>query len=915
MNKKLISGLASVLLVFSFLIFPGRGLAQTTDPAVQALMVQIQALLATIQRLQAQLAALQGGQTQGQSQEKYMQVTGGVGPVVNINPSQKFAINDKVQSTFDLNVRVAPGGSAVAVVPPHTKGTIAGGPQQGGVYWWWQVNYDNGSSGYSVGDFLEKIDVLGGETTGNKAPVLTTDAFVSPTSVGANDSNWWRLEGTDPEGGSVIYKVEWGDGTSDFYTLASGQSAPARHIFSSVGNFQLKLTATDQAGASASRLISVNVIDGGKTLSQPSTKFKIGDTAQATDNINVRTYASGVPSGVQPVGAKATVVGGPVWSIVGSWWWNLDYQTGVDGWSAEDWLTKTGTSVVTNTCGDINADGVINQTDVTALVSHIFSGASVPAGVNPDLNGDGVADVFDQIALSNYLGGQGLAPTCVAVPVVPPVTPTSTSSITVLSPNGGEIALIGQRLPVKWTSSLPSNSSVAIYLEFLKDNQVIKEVKVGTAYNWVGTAGNFDTIIPPRLYVQNDTIDLNSYPDMRYKVKVVSTENGVDTNVYDFSDSVFSAIAPPALRGSLAITFPNNGERLEAGKTYDITWLAKDPNRVVTMYLVDLNQNQTFPNPPHFLSQINYSNVNGSTQTPSNLGKYSWTVPSYLRGIGRYKILIEYDPIGYPVNELAWPYAYDESDQAFSIVASGAGVATCGDINADGVINQADVTALINYIFSGASVPVGVNPDLNGDGSPDVFDQIALSNYLAGQAPAPTCVTPIRQNLSPTINSMTGPTSLVAQQSGTWTVLASDPNNDFLYYSVTWGDGGENAQQAGPTFLHTYGAAGTYPARFTVNDGKGGVTKSDVTVIVSTPTLSLACGDINADGLINAADVTVYQNYIFSGGTVLTGVKTDLNGDGQPDVFDLNVLIDRIYSNGPAPTCGVPYHGTAAGTN
>ena len=374
MNKKIVGGLVLGVLVVSFLMFPGRGLAEVADSAVQALQTQIRALLDQAEQLQARLAALQGGQTA--TGQNGGQASGGVGPVANVDPSQKFVANDKVQSTFDLNVRATPGGNAVAVVPPHTKGTITGGPQQAGAYWWWQVNYDNGASGYSVGDFLEKIDVLSGETSGNKAPILTEDAFVSPTSVGVNDRNWWRLEGTDLEGGSITYKVEWGDGTSDTYTLVSGGSVAAYHAFSSAGNFQLKLTATDQAGASVSRLIAVGVINGSSVFNQPSTKFKIGDTVQATDNINVRTYPSGVPLGVQLVGAKATVVGGPVWSIVGGWWWNLNYENGVDGWSSEDWLMMkveggSDPSIETPAASVLNSIG--NQLNaVSALLNQIL---------------------------------------------------------------------------------------------------------------------------------------------------------------------------------------------------------------------------------------------------------------------------------------------------------------------------------------------------------------------------------------------------------------------------------------------------------------------------------------------------------------------------------------------------------------
>src|SRR3989344_4535571 len=74
-----------------------------------------------------------------------------------------------------------------------------------------------------------------------------------------------------------------------------------------------------------------------------STKFQIGDFVQTTANLNVRSTANGTLVGTAPKGTQGTVVGGPV--VAGGLnWWNINYSSGADGWSAENYLIKISTN-------------------------------------------------------------------------------------------------------------------------------------------------------------------------------------------------------------------------------------------------------------------------------------------------------------------------------------------------------------------------------------------------------------------------------------------------------------------------------------------------------------------------------------------------------------------------------------------
>lgn len=103
---------------------------------------------------------------------------------------------------------------------------------------------------------------------------------------------------------------------------------------------------------------------------------------------------------------------------------------------------------------------------------------------------------------------------------------------------------------------------------------------------------------------------------------------------------------------------------------------------------------------------------------------------------------------------------------------------------------------------------------------------------------------------APVINGIDAPTSLSVNQTGTWTVRATDPQNGTLSYTVDWGDAGQaicptgyqcnTAVTASPsvqqnsTFTHSYSWTGTYTVRFTVRNSVGLSAQSSATVQVGT---------------------------------------------------------------------------------
>ncbi|MDP2650308.1 MAG: PKD domain-containing protein [bacterium] len=98
-------------------------------------------------------------------------------------------------------------------------------------------------------------------------------------------------------------------------------------------------------------------------------------------------------------------------------------------------------------------------------------------------------------------------------------------------------------------------------------------------------------------------------------------------------------------------------------------------------------------------------------------------------------------------------------------------------------------------------------------------------------------------NRPPVVHSFSGPTTLAINQTGTWSISASDPENSTLTYSINWGDAvfgpyplGASADYSfrqTTTFQHAYSLAGTYTITMTVRDTSGQTTQTTTTVRVT----------------------------------------------------------------------------------
>ncbi len=71
----------------------------------------------------------------------------------------------------------------------------------------------------------------------------------------------------------------------------------------------------------------------------PTPSFTVGGRVQATATLNVRGAPSPTATllGAQSLNALGTVVGGPT-TADGYVWWNINYDSGVDGWSIQDYM-------------------------------------------------------------------------------------------------------------------------------------------------------------------------------------------------------------------------------------------------------------------------------------------------------------------------------------------------------------------------------------------------------------------------------------------------------------------------------------------------------------------------------------------------------------------------------------------------
>jgi uncharacterized Ntn-hydrolase superfamily protein len=77
------------------------------------------------------------------------------------------------------------------------------------------------------------------------------------------------------------------------------------------------------------------------------------------------------------------------------------------------------------------------------------------------------------------------------------------------------------------------------------------------------------------------------------------------------------------------------------------------------------------------------------------------------------------------------------------------------------------------------------------------------------------------------------------------------------------------------------------------------------TVLTDRPVVHyFACGDMNADKVVNIFDITGLISYLYLEGTAPNPLASgDANGDETINIFDITYIITYLYLEGPAPDC------------
>jgi YD repeat-containing protein len=164
------------------------------------------------------------------------------------------------------------------------------------------------------------------------APVNGSTVSGSAVTVSANASDNVGVASVDFKAdGATLFT----DTTSPYATVWNTTTATnAPHTLTAL--------ARDAAGnVTTSTAVSVTVNNVSPPPPPPTTnKFVIGDRVQATASMNVRGTPGGTLLYTQPMDALGTVIAGPTQTPNGVIWWQMDYDSGTDGWSGEDNLVK-----------------------------------------------------------------------------------------------------------------------------------------------------------------------------------------------------------------------------------------------------------------------------------------------------------------------------------------------------------------------------------------------------------------------------------------------------------------------------------------------------------------------------------------------------------------------------------------------
>ena len=362
-------------------------------------------------------------------------------------------------------------------------------------------------------------------TGSNLPPVI--DGVSGPTTLNVGEMGTWSVKAHDPENGNLSYLVNWGDGVNSGSTgtvatspmsVSASQTTTFTHSYSTAGAYKVMFTVTDNKGLTAQSSISVQV---GNTT-QPSITVLSpngGESWQKGTAQEIKWYGDGRV--------------------------NIDISNYLSCWETEPACMAP--AVIYPIARDVSVERKRSGNVFNWTTGKTASGGDIPAGeykvtVSSATNGS-VTDQSDSAFTITALSTQ--------------------PSITVLSPNGGEVWPVGSTQVIKWnnTSGGPVNLTPSNYLSCWSavPSCGAPAVLYQLANNLYGS--NY-------FWTTGKTASGGDIPAGEYKVTVSSATNG---SITDQSDSVFT-ITAPSTQPSITVLSPNGGEVWPVGSTQTIKW-------------------------------------------------------------------------------------------------------------------------------------------------------------------------------------------------------------------------------------------------------------------------------------------------------------------------------------------------------
>ncbi len=189
--------------------------------------------------------------------------------------------------------------------------------------------------------------------------------------------------------------------------------------------------------------------------------------------------------------------------------------------------------------------------------------------------------------------------------------------------------------------------------------------------------------------------------------------------------------------------------------------------------------------------------------------------------------------------------------------------------------------------------------------------KVTVSDGKGGSDDDTLSITVTQPNRAPTVTAGRTPTGGVTTgQSIAFTATASDPDGDPLTYSWDFGDSTPNSTSQNPA--HSYSAAGTYSAKVTVSDGKGGTANDTLSITVTGTSCPPGYRD-DFNGTALDASWSVLRPDATDGGVVVgNGVVTLPTGAG--DIYQTtntatNLVMRTAPSGSFTVTAKINHHG------